>query len=809
MPKEVLIKEKNSLIKLCDFIITAVNFLIFLLIPLFFTGLVSQGIVFEKVILFYLLILFGIVAWVTKGIAVGELRIKRTPLDVALVVLMIILLVSSIFSVDKGGSFLGFFGATTKSFIAFIAYVAFYYLLINNITAKRIKLFTWALLGSSALIIIYSILQIFGIFILPFAATKTSAFNPIGSSSSLGVFIVAILPFLTIVAPTLITNKTSSIAKKAGNIILRVIVILLVLTSLALLFLLNNFIFWPVAILGIIIVLMFVLSQVITLKQKDMIVPVAVFLFLIFLLVGGNFNLINVQLPTEVSLSRNLSWDIAKASLKENPLFGSGPATFNYAFAKYRGTDFNDSNLWTVRFDTASGNFFEMLVTIGILGAFSLLIVGLIFISIAFISLMKTGNNKERLLLLGIFSSVSVLIINALISAVSGVIILEIVILGSLATVLIMSNYPEKFKEITLSFRSSPKYALALSALFLLVSSGVVMLFTSGFKVYLADFYANQVNKAENVEEAIADLNKAIATFNKNDQYYLQLSKFYLVRANQEVELGQNADVALIQQLVSSAINTGKQAVDLAPNSVVNNESLGLIYENAAVYGIGGSLEWAEKYYNEVISLEPDNPTPYIRLALIKMAQSNQEKADEEKQYFYDEAIKYYKQAIKKKPNLAPAYYGIAIVYERKGDFDKAIKNLSNAVVAAPDSIDYRFELGRLYFNKGVSGQNLTQQQTTEITSNEDDEDVVDEEDLSVAGRAGTAQKNDDLIKAETVFNSILQVSPNHANAIYSLAMMYETLGEKSKAKEYYRKLVDIIPDQATKDVILQKLRNM
>ncbi|MFA6551706.1 MAG: hypothetical protein WCV41_04235, partial [Patescibacteria group bacterium] len=134
-------KEKSFLVRLCDAVITLSIALTFFALPLFFTGLVSQGIVFEKVVLFYLLALLGFVAWITKGVAEGELKIIRTPLDLPIFILGIILLISSIFSVDKLASFIGSYGSTTKSFIAFTVYAAFFYLVVNNITYRRIKIY--------------------------------------------------------------------------------------------------------------------------------------------------------------------------------------------------------------------------------------------------------------------------------------------------------------------------------------------------------------------------------------------------------------------------------------------------------------------------------------------------------------------------------------------------------------------------------------------------------------------------------------------------------------------------------------------
>ncbi|MDP3900651.1 MAG: tetratricopeptide repeat protein [bacterium] len=808
-------KEKNYLTRLCDLAITAVTALIFFLVPLFFTGLVSQGMIFEKMILFYLFLLIGMVAWVTKGIVSGELTVKRTPLDIPIIILTVILFVSSFLSVDKSGSFLGFFSATAKSFIAYTSYVVFYYFLVNNINAKRVKIYAVSILFSLVLVISFSMFQVMGVFLLPFAATKIRSFNPIGNSSSLGMFAAAILPLIAVIYPVLISEKRHSIIGKVVAVALRVLVYALAILSLTLLFILNNFVYWPAAIIGIIIVLMFVLSKIITLKSKDTIIPIGIFLFLVIFLVGGNFNLVNVDLPTEVSLSKDLSWSISKQSLSNKLLIGSGPATFDYSFAKYRGTDFNVSNLWSVRFDTASGYLFEMLATVGILGTFGFLIVMLVFISVAFIALMKSTDKTNKLLLLGVFSTVVVLVINSLLAAVIGTIILAIVLFGTLTFALIMNDYPEKFKEIKFSFRSSPKYALAFAALFLLVSAGVVVLFTSGFKVYLADYYANQANTRESIDGAIVDLEKAIATFDKNDQYYLQGARLYLARANQEVAKGQSADVGIIQNNMAAAINSGKKSVELAPNSVVNHEQLAVIYENAALYNISGSLEWAEKYYLETISLEPDNPSPYIRLALIKVAQANQETAEDEKTFFYDEAIKYYDQAIAKKPNLAPSYYGLAAVYERTGDLDKAIENMNQAFSLSSNDINYAFEVGRLYFNRGVIEQQNNPPTVVETPSvpeeNADGEEVVDGEEAPEQPQVTGNKiiKNADLELAEQIFQSIIQANPEHANAVYSLALIYESLGEKQKAIDEYEVLLNIVEDEPTKEAIREKLRNI
>lgn len=808
------IAEKRFLVRLCDLVITVTTALAFAVVPAFFTGLVAQGFVFEKMVLLYLLVLIALVAWITKGVAQGELALIRTPLDVPIAGVGIVLLVSSIFSVDPLSSFVGSFGATAKTAIAFFVYATFYYIIVNTVTRRRILAYGVALAAGIVAVIAYAALQLSGIFILPVELTRTPSFNPIGSSSSLGVFIAAALPFLGVLLPGLFGAEKSSWAQKTGAVALRVATVLSIAGGFFILFLLNDFVVWWIAVLGAVIVLMFILSGIVSLPSRDTVAPVVIFFLLMILLVGGNFNLVQAQLPAEVSLTRGLSWNIAKESLKRDPLFGSGPATFDYSFVRYRGSDFNASNLWNVRFDASNGSLFELLATVGVLGAFGFTAIGLIVISVVFISLTKSKEKEIKTLLLGAFAALVILTVNALFAAVSGSIILAIVLFGTYTMGLVVMSYPEKFKEFNLSFRSSPKYALALSSLFLLVSAGVVVLFTTGFKVYLADMFALKAASAED-EAAVEYLQRAIATTDYQDQYYLRLARLYMGMANTEIARGEGVDVQKVQNYISLAIAAGKRAVELAPNSVVNKETLALIYENAAAYNIGGALQWAEKYYADVIALEPDNPTAYLRLALINMAYAAGEEAAEEQQHFYNEALKFYDQAIAKKSNLGAAYYGKGIVSERLGNYDAAIESVGQAVAVAPTNLDYRYELGRLYFNRGVANKDLQQAPATPVAEAgaESEAEELDADPAATPPATGSTaadlKNNSDVQTAEALFKTVVQASPSHANAVYSLALIYEVTGDKGQARTYYEKLVEIVPDQETKDAILQKLSTL
>ncbi|MDP2708456.1 MAG: hypothetical protein Q8O93_00165 [bacterium] len=793
--KKAVSKQQIATTKGLDYVIIGSIFLVFFLCPLFFTGLVAQNMGFEKTTLFYFLVLLGAVAWVTKAVIAGELNIKRTPLDWPIIGLIGVFIVSTVLSISQKDSLIGTYGSPTKSLAAIIVFAIFYYLVINNIDQKRIKLLFWAVVGSTSLIAVYSLLQLIGIFTLPLAATQAISFNPLGSLTGLTMYLVITLPLL-VIGMAQISEIHPNLSNKIIIAFIKTFLGLVILLSLFILSLLNGFTFWPAAIVGIVIVLMFLLSKIIKISSSNIVIPISTFLLLIILLVLGNFNIMSLNLPVEVSLSRKASFDIAKNSLKENPILGSGPSTFYYSFDKFKGADFNASPLWSARFDNASGQLFELAATTGALGVLAIAIIFLIALSICFITLIKVQKNDTQSILLSLFSSFIIVIIFGLLFAMNNSLVLVSMLISVLAVSMAIVNYPEKFKTLNLSFRASPKYALALAAIFLTLSAGVVILFTMGVKMYLADIYVRQSLKTSDIAQRIDKINKAIALAPYQDVYYLNQANNYMSLANQEVS--GNGNQTVVENSLSLAIDSGKKALSISPNNASNNESMALIYENASFY-VQGALEWAENLYNKAIELEPDSPTPYLRMALINMARANAEKDQSQKEYYINEAIKKYDEALAKKNDFDAAYYGKAIAYENLNKADESIDQLKQAVLLARDNADYRFELGRLFFNRGVAPTGLSQNASADITTGEEAGD-----DLSVSGQTGgtTANKNEDVTNAEQLFLSIIQANPNHANALYSLALLYQKTGETNNAKVVIGQLLKVVTDPQSVELV-------
>ncbi len=168
------------------------------------------------------------------------------------------------------------------------------------------------------------------------------------------------------------------------------------------------------------------------------------------------------------------------------------------------------------------------------------------------------------------------------------------------------------------------------------------------------------------------------------------------------------------------------------------------------------------------------------------------------------EAIKQYDSALSKKSTLSEAYYGKGIAYERLENFNEAIEQLKNAVYNSNQNIDYIFELGRLYYNRGILNASTVSEPAGE-TSKEGGKTQPEPPEPSIK----RVLRNDDINTAEQIFLQILQAVNNHANTQYSLALLYKTVGENDKAKIMVNQLLNTLQDEQQKDLVKKQFEGL
>jgi len=375
-------------------------------------------------------------------------------------------------------------------------------------------------------------------------------------------------------------------------------------------------------------------------------------------------------------LGYGTSWAIAAESFKNWRLFlfGVGPTSFLDAFSQFRPVSYNLSNLWAIRFSFSGNYYFHLLTTVGVLGlaSFAWLIFKVVRIQI------KADRNLQEKTLIVFIPLVVIFLLFAFIFH-------NFLLLFSLYLLLALFslNLPPKGEYIESS-------KIAAWSIFIPTTLAILACFYFVGRTYAAEVYFRNslrafANNAGN--DAYNNQIKAIILNPFNDNYRLAYSQTNLALA---YSLANKSDLSdqdrqNITVLVQQAIREAKTAVNLNKNRVVNWENLANVYRQLINFAQGAD-QWAITALSQAIKLDPINPQLKLSLGGIYYALNN-----------YDEAIRWFQQAVDVKPNFANGYYNLAAAYREKGDFKKAHEAMQTTVSLVPStSEDYQKAQGEL-----------------------------------------------------------------------------------------------------------------
>ncbi len=758
-------KDHKIIMRVFDKIVGFSIFMLFFGVPLFFTGFSMQGIIFEKQMYFYFWLLLGLVAWATKGVIAGEMKIKRTPLDFPLLGFWLVYVLATIFSVDRWHSFWGSFGDPSRGLMAVTAYIIAYYFILSNFNSKRLKLIFTAIVSSGIILIIWTSLAMFVGNFLPKGLNVPLSLT--GSVTSLGVIFSALILIITTAILKIVDNETLGKIKRRS--LTAILLTTLVLDS-ALILALYNYIPWLALFVGIVIFLVFILAKMVRPKATWIWLPMVIFVLAMVVRMIGSVSLSKVALPVELSLNYKISNDIALQTLKHKLLLGSGPATYGYDFSLFKPKSYNLNAFYNLRFFQGTGILEEGLATLGLTGIFFLLVLILSYIGSQFYFLYK-DKEKNKLYSLGTFSIATIFIISALSLRVDGTVLLMTVLLSSLALASVFLE-SQQDNYLRLSLKASPKFALALAFIFMVVSAGVAFLFVYMGKVYVADIYAEKATRivSQKPKQAINKLEQAIKLNPQESNYYIQLSQYYMALANQEAsKKPKDRDIDKIRQLLADSITVAKQAKNMNPNNVGTIEFLALIYENAGLY-VSDSLKLSEENYQAAQKLEPNNPVYYLKLGQIKVAMAQKEKDKTKKKSIMNEAKDLFQKSVDEKSNYANGYYQLALVKESLNELDQAIETGQKAVQINPKNVNYLLSLGRMYQER---------------------------------------DKGDDVKTAEQYYKQVILLNNKNENGHFYLGLLYEKNNQKAEAKVQYNKVISLLEKRKNNQETIKKIKQM
>ncbi len=753
-------------IRFFDAIITISITALFFGIPLFFTSLTMQGIVFDKQMYFYFWLLVALVAWATKSAMSGELIIRRTPLDYPIIATLGAVIISTYLSDDHWHSFWGMFGDPSCGLVGLIAVILVFYLIITHFTRRRFMWFFGAVILSGSIVILWTFLGLLGIGFLPKFIATYAPLSLMGSLKSLGLFFSAMVPLLMTALFGLWSDDVH--AKKIVRLILSVVLGAVMLLAILNIFSLLSYTPLIALATGAAFFLIFVLARLVRPHSGLSFIPM-VFLTVVagFLMVQSPQSTIhspfvnkNITLAPEVTLNSAFSWNIAKTSLKEHFFFGYGPGRYGQAFSSTRPESFNTHPFYTLRFVQGEGLFFDGLSTIGVIGTILAVLVVLTFISVS-IYLMMRQQGRNKVYSLGLVSAVLIIVVAAVLYRVDGAILLVGVILAALTLAMLYYESDMSFNAIVLSLKASPKFALSLAFISVVLIAGVGMSFFFVGKVFVADLFAGRAVRAQEVTvDTIGNLTRAVRLNRHEGRYRTRMGQEYMVLANREALKPEGKrDLQALRTYLQSAQAAALDGRALLPADVTAAEVYAQILENASYYDTN-LLDAVDDAYKVVLDNEPSNAIYVAKrggIALRKALLIDPKQEDKRKDLLA-KARDFFTKAIEKKPNLASAYYQRALIKQGLDDLDGAVEDMEKAfVISGNANITYAYSLGVLY----------------------------------------KARNNDgDAARAELLFRSILGVNDKEVNAHLELATLYEKENEAAAAIEEYKKILDLLPEK-------------
>ncbi|HWQ60624.1 MAG TPA: tetratricopeptide repeat protein [Candidatus Fimivivens sp.] len=765
--KEGSTASRSRLVGIFDGIITTSLVALFFGFPIFFMGLSLQGIAFEKQIYFYFWLLIGLISWVSKGVVFGEMRIRRTPLDIPVVAFLAVYGLATAFSTNRWESFWGAFGDPSRGFLSVAALALSYFLIVSHFNKRRFLLIFGGLSVSAFLVVVWSFLVIMGIRFLPGVVESYAPLSLFGTVTTLALFL-SVTPVIFMTALFSLFREGREGGASWKRWIMTILLLIGLLLDLFLLLTLYSFVSWPVIIGGLGFFLIFVLAQIVRPAEQWAWVPMAVFVIILAFLMFGSVPLARTNLPVEVIPKLSFSFDIAKEAIRQKFFLGNGPATYGSVFSLYRPVEYNQNSLFTLRFDQTPGVFLEALSTIGAIGTVAYLVLVLSFVSIG-IYLLSNDRGRNKLFSLGVWSVAIMFFIASFISAFNGPILILSVLLSalSIATLLWESGTEERY--LTLSLKASPKFALALAFVFMVVSAAVAFLFVFLGKALIADVSAGMASRESVASDGtLALLDRSISLNPREWQYLTSFGQVSLSLANQEAsKTAGDRDANRIKNLILAAIQAGERAAALAPNDVRSAEAVGLIYENGALYASDATSK-AFDYYKKASDLEPNNPVLLVKLGQVKRSMADQAQADgSEKTSDYEDAKAYFEQAIEKKGDFGIAHYNLAVVLSRLKKYDAAIDESSKAISLEPSSVTYAYSLGTLYQLRKSDG---------------------------------------DLDKARAIYEDILKNNEKLVDVRLALGLLHEEKKENALALAEYKKILGFLPDGEQGDTLRKQI---
>lgn len=591
--------------------------------------------------------LIAIAVWLVKIINSEEYFLKKTKLDLPLILFSLVLVLSLFISKTKTVSL--------QEFIIFLSYILIFFLITNNLNNKLdFNSFIILFFMISSLVSIYTIIQYYGLD--PYLSDLHSLTSTIGQKNWISNYLAMIFP---VAFSYFLLEQT-----KKNKIIYFVLLAVLYTT---LMICQSRGIWISISltiILAIYIIIKFKFYEIFKRNKKWLFLLLVTFLIITIIYSTDNpLNKSAITVPQRAISTfdeqdpsintRLLMWKTTFEMIKEKPLLGSGIGTFKMNYLDYQA-EFLKDNPYYVKYSGKAGEahneYLQMWAEIGIIGLGIFIGIILMFYNLIINYLKKNDNDKEKIIVFGLVLGITCFLIHCLFTFPLHVPALGVTFFALLGLTVIYTrkiNLPKtdsdnRQKEFKLKNKGIKIALTILVSVFMIWVINLVAI-----KPYIAELYyfkGMRYNVDKNYTKSLPNLQYAVQLDPYNGRilhalgttYYnlnifskaeeiLQEAKKYMIDVNTFYILGLNYSKL---NMFEKAEKEFKHAIYLDPKFTEGYHYLGLLCFSQ------GDYDGAIEQWNQILEIEPDFINKYIVLNNLGMVYNKKEMPDSALEYF-------------------------------------------------------------------------------------------------------------------------------------------------------------------------------
>lgn len=683
-------------------------YILFFLTPLWFLPYNNELFEYNKMMLVYALTVVVGTVWILKMLIQKRLILKKTPLDLPILIFFLSQFLSTFFSIDPHTSWWGYYSRSNGGLLSTISYLTLYFALVSNFSKDNLVPLLKSMMLGGLIVSLWAIPEHFGL--SPSCVVLTSQFNAdcwvqdvqarvfatLGQPNWLAAYLGMII-FPSIYFFLTAKNRLQSTVYCLLSTVYYLAFTFTYSRGAMLGFLAGMFIF----------VVLFFFERAKRVEKFNSLYPlgaiVGIFI-LVNLLFGSaltSFRLIRQSAPLRPSIAssntqletggtesgqiRLIVWKGALEVFKHYPIFGSGVETFAYSYYNFRPAEHNNVSEWDFLYNKAHNEYLNYLATTGVLGFLSylFLIGSFIVFSIKYLVLsikkQSTQNTYYLLLTTLLCGYISYLVQNFF-----GFSVVMIALLFYLFPALTFlggdelkeRNFPRLLKKYLaflpqIIYKRRVTYKIVLG---LVMALGIYYLVSLG-RLWFSDYnykLGSDYTDAGNVGKGYNYLLNAVELNNQEPLYQSELG--YTAAA---------ASVALLTDNATESSRLKKEALEFTDNSLnISPKNVSLWRTAIRTYFqlsiLDTSLEGKTlQVVDETIKMAPTDPKLYYNKALI-LSQLGRKK----------EAVEVIKEAIKLRPKYREAYLSLADFYIELGEKEKAREQLDILLKMIPNDPD-------------------------------------------------------------------------------------------------------------------------